>query len=165
MKRLDESMGRYWGREGLRRGWCGCEEESLNKGEEILMRRWERDMIAGWRRGWTRVPRFTTSTVHPWIRTAGGGKRRRRIELEKDEKQVDDQLPRRHIPWLLIRIKECHKLDERCGAGAAKGKAANVRGRECLEASEQFVEDLIIMLLFSAIYRMVRLETLWQKMG
>ena len=102
--------------------WCPSEEEGADESIRGLVRMRKRDCVAG-----RRLPNFP-----PWGDRPDGRKSRGRVEIEQDHEQVDDELPRRDIAWLLVRIEESDELHEWSGAGAAKRKAPNLRSRQRL---------------------------------
>jgi len=99
--------------------WRASEQEGAEERIRGLVRMRKCDGVTG-----RRLPNFLPRGDGP-----DGGKRRRRVEVEQDHEQVDDELPRRDLAWPLVRIEDGDELHEWSRAGAAKRKAPNLRGR------------------------------------
>lgn len=71
------------------------------------------------------------------------------IQVEQNENEFDHQLSGRHIPWLFFRKQKGGERDEWVRGLLTDGDATDVGGRERFDASEEFVQKLVVVLLFS----------------
>jgi hypothetical protein len=95
------------------------------------------------------VARARLPCFAPWRNRSDGGEGRRGIELEKNHEQIDDELPCRDIAGFLVGIKESDELYEWSGTRAAKCKAPNLRGRQCLYTTKELMQELVVVLFLT----------------
>lgn len=153
MQLLDERVrrDRYPRIFGRRRS--GYQQQGAHEGKSCSMRCGKRYKRAG---SWSDFPGHghraavcTCGAIELRRDAARGWERRRRVQFEEKEQELDDELLCANFTRTLVRVKKTNERLEGSRAAAAEGDAANGGRRQRFDAPEEFVEDLIVVLLFS----------------